>query len=134
MKITVAILGGALLAFIGAVLWFGWGSLDATRCETITAGYEQQFKDAAWRVRLAQHRLAKTQRELGVQLAQQVGTFDDVMAIKVDAEVASITSLAATVAPIEKAIKQDATNNHEFVPAAFRSYWGRVLQYGLMRK
>jgi len=62
-----------------------------------------------------------------------VGTIDDVMAIKVDPEVASITNLAARVAPIERAIKQEAVDNHEFVPAAFRGYWGKVLQYGIMR-
>lgn len=135
MKLTLAIFGGAVLVFIGAVLGLEWGALDATRCETIRAGYEQRLHEANWQAKLTQHRLAKAQRELGEQLAQKipVSGLDDVMAIKVDAEVASITNLAATVAPIERAIKQDATDNHEFVPAAFRSYWGSVLAHGLMR-
>jgi len=129
MKTTLAILGGAVLGFIGAVLGFDWGS--STRCETIRAGYEQQLKEAGWQTKVAQHRLAKTQQELGTQLASKVGTIDDVMAIKVDPEVASIASLAARVTPIEKAIKQEATDNHEFIPAALRGYWGKVLQHGL---
>ena len=94
---------------------------------------------AQWEAKQAAHRLAKTQRELGAQLALKVGKIDDLYSIpqpkmsKIDTEVESITARARTLTPMEAKVKQEAAANHEFIPAAFRSYYGKVLQYGLTR-
>lgn len=135
MKLTLGILIGAVGMFL--VMWLTLG--EQSDCRSITASYEQQLKETQWQAKLVQHRLAKTQRELGGHLAQKVGKIDDVMPIKalavskVDEEVASIAARAKSLAPVEAAVKQQATDNHEFIPAAFRSYWGQVLASGLMR-
>lgn len=127
---------GATMMFL--VMWFTMG--EQSNCRSIQASYERQLKEAQWEAKRVQHRLAKTQRELGKQLAQRVGTFDDVMPVKVqavskvDEEVSSITARAKSLAPVEAAVKQQATDNHEFIPAAFRSYWGKRLAEGFLMR
>lgn len=127
---------GAMIMFL--VMWLTMG--EQSDCRSIQASHEQQLKEVQWEAKLVQHRLAKTQRELGKQLAQRVGTFDDVMPVKVqavskvDEEVSSITARAKSLAPVEAAVKQQATDNHEFIPAAFRSYWGKRLAEGFLMR
>lgn len=45
----------------------------------------------------------------------------------------TIEQLAKRLAPVEAAVKEVASDNHEFIPAAFRSYWGQVMAHGMMR-
>lgn len=71
------------------------------------------------------------QQEFAIRLAQSV-VIPEPKAMLVS-QLEPIEQLAARLAPVEKAIKQQATDNHEFIPAAFRSYWGQVLASGLMR-
>jgi len=122
--------GGVIVGFGLGLLWM---SPELGQCRVQTAMNQKVIENLSWEKQRVQYRLAETRRELGAQLARKVGTIDDVMAIKVDPEVASIASLAARVSPIEKAIKQEATDNHEFIPAALRGYWGKVLEKGLTR-
>jgi len=122
--------GGVIVGFGLGLLWM---SPELGQCRVQTAMNQKVIENLSWEKQRVQYRLAETRRELGAQLARKVGTIDDVMAIKVDPEVASIASLAARVSPIEKAIKQEATDNHEFIPSALRGYWGKVLEKGLTR-
>ena len=135
------LLSGAIGAMIMAlVMWLWWpGAECSEERDTITALSERNDK-AQWEAKLVQHRLAKAQRELGEQLAEKVGKIDDVMPVKVqavskvDEEVSSITARAKSLAPVEAAVKQQATDNHEFIPAAFRSYWGKRLAEGFLMR
>ena len=114
---------GATMMFL--VMWFTMG--EQSDCRSITASYEQQLKEAQWEAKLTRHRLTKTQRELGAQLAQKVEKIDDVMPVKVvavskvDEEVASITALATSLAPMEAEARK-GTELIDPSPAP-RSWW-----------
>ena len=123
------LLSGAIGAMIGAILVVMWwpGADCQEERATITASYEQQLKEAQWEAKLTRHRLTKTQRELGAQLAQKVEKIDDVMPVKVvavskvDEEVASITALATSLAPMEAEARK-GTELIDPSPAP-RSWW-----------
>lgn len=132
----------ALGMLIAKILWpsddsclqqqAGYQAVVRTQADLLQTQIDLLAKEKA-RAGLLQAAHTALQQEFASTLAAKVGKIDDVMAIKVDTEVASITNLAAHIAPVERAIKQEATDTHEFVPAAFRSYWGKVLQYGMTR-
>ena len=124
------LLSGAIGAMIMAlVMWLTMG--EQSDCRSIQASYERT--QALYEQRIAQQddliQYALARISLGH--AQQKTLLLSRVALQKKPQ--TIEQLAAKVAPIERAIKQEATDNHEFIPAALRGYWGKVLQYGLTK-
>lgn len=140
------LLSGAIGAMLGAILlWMWWpGAGCSEERATITALSERNAA-AQWEAKLSQHRLSKTQRELGAQLAQRVGKIDDVMKVDIKDvkvmpcqagqawtigylsgcdEVASITALAKSLTAMEA----EARKRTELIDTnpAPRSWWHQV--------
>jgi gas vesicle protein len=108
------LLSGAIGATLGAItMLMFWPGADCHEERTIITALSQRNDKAQWEAKRAAHQLAKTQRELGAQLAQKVGKIDDVMPIravtvsKVDEEVASITALAKSLTAMEAEARKD---------------------------
>lgn len=140
------LIGGTIGMFLAIFLYVWLGNNDETPCLQQQAGYQvaltSQTKLLTTQIDLLAKERARAgllqashtalQQEFAIRLAQQV-VIPEPKAMLVS-QLEPIEDLAARMAPVEAAVKQQATDNHEFIPAAFRSYWGKVLAQGLMRK